>query len=92
MVDTCMVYIFDTHLESFNIFQIVANDRNGIDVDKMDYFTRDGHGLGIKSTFDHNRYIGQCRVMFKHDKPNETTIAVRDKVRQVNAKPLPSGF
>lgn len=46
----------------------------------MDYFARDCHGLGMKSNFDHLRYISQCRVMFSSDKPDETTIAVRDKV------------
>ena len=32
--------------------QIVANDLNGIDVDKMDYIARDCVGLGIKIAFD----------------------------------------
>jgi hypothetical protein len=29
----------------------------------MDYFARDCHGLGMKSDFDHLRYIQNCRVM-----------------------------
>ncbi|XP_052060504.1 deoxynucleoside triphosphate triphosphohydrolase SAMHD1-like isoform X2 [Mytilus californianus] len=61
------------------MYEIVANKRNEIDVDKMDYFARDCHGLGMKSTFDHLRFISQCRVMFLRDTSNETTIAVRDK-------------
>ncbi|XP_076110375.1 deoxynucleoside triphosphate triphosphohydrolase SAMHD1-like isoform X1 [Mytilus galloprovincialis] len=61
------------------MYEIVANKRNEIDVDKMDYFARDCHGLGMKSNFDHLRYISQCRVMFSSDKSEETTIAVRDK-------------
>ena len=32
--------------------QIVANKRNGIDVDKWDYFARDCHCLGIPNNFD----------------------------------------
>ena len=32
--------------------QIVANDLNGIDVDKMDYIARDCIGLGIEMAFD----------------------------------------
>ncbi|CAG2195365.1 SAMHD1 [Mytilus edulis] len=66
--------------ERYYMYEIVANKRNEIDVDKMDYFARDCHGLGMKSNFDHLRYIKQCRVMFTSDKPDETTIAVRDKV------------
>ncbi|CAC5388670.1 SAMHD1 [Mytilus coruscus] len=62
------------------MYEIIANKRNEIDVDKMDYFARDCHGLGMKSNFDHLRFISQCRVMFlKSDDPDETTIAVRDK-------------
>ncbi|OPL21301.1 hypothetical protein AM593_04364, partial [Mytilus galloprovincialis] len=64
----------------FYMYEIVANKRNEIDVDKMDYFARDCHGLGMKSNFDHLRFISQCRVMFlESDNPDETTIAVRDK-------------
>ena len=32
--------------------QIVANGLTGIDVDKMDYFARDSHGLGLPNRFD----------------------------------------
>ena len=32
--------------------QIVANGHTGIDVDKMDYFARDSHGLGLPNRFD----------------------------------------
>ncbi|CAC5410617.1 SAMHD1 [Mytilus coruscus] len=64
----------------YYMYEIIANKRNEIDVDKMDYFARDCHGLGMKSNFDHLRFISQCRVMFlKRDNPDETTIAVRDK-------------
>ena len=37
--------------ELFN--QIVANKKNGIDVDKWDYFARDCHHLGIMISFDY---------------------------------------
>ena len=33
--------------------QIVANEKNGIDVDKWDYFARDCHYLGVKTNFDY---------------------------------------
>ena len=45
------------------LYEIVANKRNGIDVDKWDYFARDCHGLGIKNNFDHHRYMKFCRVI-----------------------------
>ena len=35
------------------VFQIVANKRTGIDVDKFDYFARDCHCLGISNSFDY---------------------------------------
>ncbi|CAL8392447.1 unnamed protein product [Gadus morhua 'NCC'] len=44
------------------LYEIVSNKRNGIDVDKWDYFARDCHQLGIKNNFDHNRFIKFARV------------------------------
>ncbi|XP_071176567.1 deoxynucleoside triphosphate triphosphohydrolase SAMHD1-like [Mytilus edulis] len=61
------------------MFEIVANKQNSIDVDKMDYFARDCHGLGMSSNFNHLRFISQCRIMFPFKDSNQTTIAVRDK-------------
>lgn len=58
----------------------MANKLNAIDVDKMEYFARDCHGLGIRNTFDHLRFISQCRMMFPTIDSDNTTIAVRDKV------------
>ncbi|XP_067651408.1 deoxynucleoside triphosphate triphosphohydrolase SAMHD1-like [Haliotis asinina] len=45
------------------LYEIVANKRNGIDVDKWDYFARDCHMLGIKNNFDHNRFMKFSRVI-----------------------------
>lgn len=64
----------------------MANKTNAIDVDKMDYFARDCHGLGMTSNFNHLRFISQCRIMFSSEKSNETTIAVRDKVNTLLLK------
>ncbi|XP_055977277.1 deoxynucleoside triphosphate triphosphohydrolase SAMHD1 isoform X1 [Sorex fumeus] len=44
------------------LYEIVANKRNGIDVDKWDYFARDCHHLGIKNSFDYQRFIRFARV------------------------------
>lgn len=62
--------------------QIVANKTSEIDVDKMDYFARDCHGLGMKSDFDHLRYIQNCRVMIVDDAGTQrSAICIRDKVK-----------
>lgn len=58
--------------------KIVSNFRNSIDVDKWDYFARDALNLGIHTTFDHIRFIHNCRII----NPDETLnqICVRDNV------------
>ncbi|ESO82808.1 hypothetical protein LOTGIDRAFT_61530, partial [Lottia gigantea] len=59
------------------LYEIVANKRNSIDVDKWDYFARDCHMLGIKNNFDHVRCMKFMRVI-----PDETgtqQICLRDK-------------
>eukprot|EP01016_Furgasonia_blochmanni_P004492 TRINITY_DN11740_c0_g2_i3.p1 TRINITY_DN11740_c0_g2~~TRINITY_DN11740_c0_g2_i3.p1 ORF type:complete len:541 (-),score=115.88 TRINITY_DN11740_c0_g2_i3:166-1788(-) len=46
------------------IFDIVANKRNSIDVDKYDYMTRDSHHLGLKDTyFDYAGLLKESRVI-----------------------------
>jgi HD superfamily phosphohydrolase len=44
-------------------FQIVANDRNGVDVDKWDYLARDSHMLGLNMTLDYERCFTSARVI-----------------------------
>lgn len=58
------------------LYEIVANKRNGIDVDKWDYFARDCHMLGIKNNFDHTRCMKYARVLKVDD---ELQICSRDK-------------
>ena len=57
--------------------QIVANRRNGIDVDKWDYFARDCLYLGITSHFDLHRFMKFCRVI---ELDGEQQICYRNKV------------
>uniref|UniRef100_A0A8C4SHA4 Deoxynucleoside triphosphate triphosphohydrolase SAMHD1 n=1 Tax=Erpetoichthys calabaricus TaxID=27687 RepID=A0A8C4SHA4_ERPCA len=58
------------------LYEIVANKRNGIDVDKWDYFARDCHHLGIQNNFDYKRFLKFARVC----KVGETKhICTRDK-------------
>ncbi|XP_055508216.1 deoxynucleoside triphosphate triphosphohydrolase SAMHD1-like [Leucoraja erinacea] len=44
------------------LYEIVANKRTGIDVDKWDYFARDCHHLGIRNNFDLERFLKFARV------------------------------
>ncbi|XP_052230666.1 deoxynucleoside triphosphate triphosphohydrolase SAMHD1-like isoform X2 [Dreissena polymorpha] len=62
--------------EKSYLYEVVANKRNGIDVDKWDYFARDCHHLGIKNNFDHNRCINFARVIKAE---GEWQICTRDK-------------
>ena len=45
------------------IYQIVSNNINSLDVDKLDYITRDTYVLGIKSSFDYKRLIAHALVI-----------------------------
>ncbi|XP_063951253.1 deoxynucleoside triphosphate triphosphohydrolase SAMHD1-like isoform X1 [Lytechinus pictus] len=58
------------------LYEIVANKRNGIDVDKWDYFARDCYNLGIANSFDHQRYMKFARVI---EVEGEKQICSRDK-------------
>ena len=58
-------------------YQIVANKRTGIDVDKWDYFARDCHCLGIPNNFDQRRYMKFARVL---EVNGIRQICCRDKV------------
>ncbi|XP_061162756.1 deoxynucleoside triphosphate triphosphohydrolase SAMHD1-like [Saccostrea echinata] len=58
------------------LYEIVANKRNGIDVDKWDYFARDCHMLGIRNNFDHIRCMKYARVLSVN---GELQICSRDK-------------
>ncbi|XP_025116187.1 deoxynucleoside triphosphate triphosphohydrolase SAMHD1-like [Pomacea canaliculata] len=58
------------------LYDIVANKRNGIDVDKWDYISRDCLHLGMKSNFDHLRFIHFARVIRVG---KVTQISLRDK-------------
>ncbi|KAF4074639.1 hypothetical protein AMELA_G00241600 [Ameiurus melas] len=58
------------------LYEIVANKETGIDVDKMDYFSRDCHHVGMKSNCSHERYVMFARVCT--NKKNEQHICTRD--------------
>ncbi|KAI0269351.1 hypothetical protein BC834DRAFT_865983 [Gloeopeniophorella convolvens] len=45
------------------LFEIVANKRNGIDVDKFDYIARDTRGIGDNQNLSLTRLIGSARVV-----------------------------
>ncbi|XP_060772817.1 deoxynucleoside triphosphate triphosphohydrolase SAMHD1-like [Neoarius graeffei] len=58
------------------LYEIVANKRTGIDVDKWDYFARDSYHLGIPTSSDHNRFIKFARVC---EVEGKKLICARDK-------------
>ncbi|NXE39843.1 SAMH1 triphosphohydrolase, partial [Ptilorrhoa leucosticta] len=58
------------------LYEIVANKKNGIDVDKWDYFARDCHHLGIPNNFDYKRLLMFTRVC---EVKNQKHICTRDK-------------
>ncbi|KAJ2958880.1 hypothetical protein NQZ79_g5581 [Umbelopsis isabellina] len=45
------------------LFDIVANKRNSLDVDKFDYIERDCYNMGTKSSYDAKRLIWFSRVI-----------------------------
>lgn len=51
------------HSERAFLYEIVANGRNSIDVDKFDYLGRDTFNLGLKSSYDFTRLMNFSRVI-----------------------------
>jgi HD superfamily phosphohydrolase len=45
------------------IFQIVSNNINGLDVDKLDYICRDSFYLGLNASFQFTRIINNVKVI-----------------------------
>ncbi|XP_055022361.1 deoxynucleoside triphosphate triphosphohydrolase SAMHD1 isoform X1 [Boleophthalmus pectinirostris] len=58
------------------LYEVVANKRNGIDVDKWDYFARDCYHLGIQNNFDYRRFLKFARVC---EVDGQKNICTRDK-------------
>lgn len=58
------------------LYEVVANKRNGIDVDKWDYFARDCYHLGIQNNFDYRRFLKFARVC---EVDGQKHICTRDK-------------
>ncbi|KAI9298613.1 HD phosphohydrolase domain-containing protein [Neoconidiobolus thromboides FSU 785] len=55
--------ILSNQREKGFLFDIVANKRNSMDVDKFDYIQRDCYNLGMKNSFDLDRLISLSRVI-----------------------------
>jgi HD superfamily phosphohydrolase len=55
------------------LYEIVANKRSGIDVDKWDYVQRDSRQLGVPQAFEHSRLLLLARVV--EDAEGISTIA-----------------
>ncbi|XP_068453256.1 deoxynucleoside triphosphate triphosphohydrolase SAMHD1-like [Clinocottus analis] len=58
------------------LYEIVANKRSGIDVDKWDYFARDCYHLNIQNNFDYRRFLKFARVC---EVDGQKHICTRDK-------------
>ena len=74
-----VVLVDDKVYSKWFLFEIVANKVYEIDCDKFDYFARDCHNLGMKSNFDHLRYINNISIMPRPDS-TELHLCVRDKL------------
>ena len=62
------------------LYEIVANHRNEIDVDKFDYFKRDCYHLGIPVSFDCDRLMRFARIITdSEDTHGRTQIAYHEK-------------
>lgn len=55
--------IISKYAERGFLFEIVANKRNSIDVDKFDYLVRDAYHAGITERYDFKRLINSARVI-----------------------------
>lgn len=44
------------------LYEIVANGRNSVDIDKFDYLVRDGKACNVQPNFDHSRLIQLSKV------------------------------
>ncbi|KAJ1736011.1 hypothetical protein LPJ61_000228 [Coemansia biformis] len=49
--------------EKMFLFDVVANQRNGVDVDKFDYIQRDCYNVGVRSSHDFSRLMLNSRVI-----------------------------
>ncbi|CAL8237476.1 unnamed protein product [Arctogadus glacialis] len=74
--------------EKYFLYEIVSNERNGIDVDKWDYFARDCHHLGIKNNFDHDRFIKFARVCEVEKKKRKEKRKKRKKEKEAEEKQI----
>jgi len=66
------------------VFQIVANKRTGIDVDKFDYFARDCHCLGISNSFDY-KYVQRFGNQLVSYTRQMDLVRVREQAKFENA-------
>ena len=44
-------------------YQIVSNEKNGYDTDKLDYLNRDCHHLGLPYKYDYTRILEQIKII-----------------------------
>ena len=64
--------------EKMFLYEIIANSKTNIDVDKWDYLARDCFHLGLTNSFSEKRLMKYARVL--EDGDHEWQICLRDKV------------
>lgn len=61
------------------LFQIIANEKNGLDVDKFEYIMRDSKQFGMNLNLDITRIINNVGIV---EKDGCKYIGFRDKVKE----------
>ncbi|ORX72003.1 HD-domain/PDEase-like protein [Linderina pennispora] len=66
--------------EKMFLFDIVANKRNGVDVDKFDYIQRDCYNVGVKSSYDFSRLMLNSREAYNLTEMFHTRYSLHKRV------------
>ena len=45
------------------LYQIISNNKNGIDCDKFDYLLRDTYNIGLPYSFDYYRFVNNVQII-----------------------------
>ncbi|KAG8234076.1 hypothetical protein J437_LFUL013572 [Ladona fulva] len=61
------------------LFQVVNNKINDIDVDKWDYYLRDGLHLNLKFSFDYTRMMNFIKIMPIPEEENKEVLVFKEK-------------